>query len=171
MSISIRQLHENDWRLLSEVRLKALQTDPQVFGSNFEYESKFTIDDWKSRLKAKDSAVFMLFDGDAPIGMTGVAIDREDVTRRTALLWGSWLETAYRGRGVSKLIYRTRIDWAKAQRSVERIVVSHRASNHASKYANQKHGFVLTRTLEKLWHDGLTEDEVFYELKLTETES
>ena len=165
MNISIRQLTESDWHLFSQVRLKALQTDPQVFGSNYKYESEFTETDWRSRLQSpEDNAIFMLFDDEKPIGITGVGIFSDDPTRRTAILWGSWLEAEYRGKGVSKLMYETRINWAKAQPTVERIIVSHRASNVASKYANQKHGFRFTRTHEKTWHDGVTEDEVCYEL-------
>lgn len=166
MSIFIRQLTENDWREFSQVRLKALKTDPNVFGSNYEKESKQTEAEWRDFLQSKDLAVFMIFDGDAPIGMTGVAVWREDETRKTALLWGSWLEPRARGKGLSKLMYESRIEWAKAHPTVERIIVSHRASNLASKYANQKHGFVFTRTNEKVWIDGVTEDEVCYELKV-----
>jgi hypothetical protein len=32
MNVSIRQLTEEDWFEFSSVRLKALQTDPNVFG-------------------------------------------------------------------------------------------------------------------------------------------
>jgi RimJ/RimL family protein N-acetyltransferase len=166
MSFLIRQLTENDWRPLSEVRLKALRSDPLVFGSNYESESKFTEDEWRRRLQSNDSAIFMVFEDETPIGMTGVSVSREDSTNKTAIFWGSWLEPEYRRRGLSKMMYRARIDWAKAHPTIERIIVSHRASNVASKYANRKHGFVFTQTHEKIWTDGATEDEVCYELKL-----
>lgn len=165
MNVFIKQLTENDWREFSRVRLKALQTDPTVFGSNYEKESQMTEADWRSRLQAKDNAIFLLYDGDTPIGVTGVSIDREDPTMKTALLWGSWLAPHYRGNGLSELMYQNRINWAKAQPNVEKIIVSHRASNLSSKYANQKHGFFLTHKTEKVWTDGMTEDEIFYELK------
>jgi RimJ/RimL family protein N-acetyltransferase len=166
MSISIRQLTEDDWHPFSEIRLRALETDPRVFGSNYETESKFTEADWRNRLAGEDSAIFMLFDGETPIGITGVSVWREDETRRTAMLWGSWLAPDFRCRGLSRLMYEKRLEWARTHPTVERIIVSHRASNIASKYANQKHGFVFTRTHEKIWTDGETEDEVCYELKL-----
>lgn len=166
MNVSIRQISEDDWRLLAAVRLEALQTDPAVFGSNYEFESKFTEQEWRSRLQSDDSAIFLLFDDETPIGMTGVSIFRDDPTGQTAIFWGSWLAPAFRRRGLSNLMYRTRIEWAKAHPRVERIIVSHRASNVASKLANQKHGFVFTASHEKIWTDGKTEDEVCYELKL-----
>jgi len=160
MSISIRQLTEDDWREFSRIRLEALQTDPLVFGSNYEKESQFTEADWKSRLQAKDSAIFMLYEDETPIGMTGVSVFRDDPTNKTALLWGSWLKPDFRGKGLSEMMYKARIHWAKERPTIKRIIVSHRASNLASKYANQKHGFVFTRTHEKVWADGAIEDEV-----------
>jgi RimJ/RimL family protein N-acetyltransferase len=166
MNISIKQLTADDWRELSEIRLKALKTDPFVFGSNYKKESQMTESDWRSRLQTGDSAIFMLFENETPIGMTGVSVYRDDPAGKTALFWGSWLEPDFRAKGLSSLMYQARIDWAKRHPKVERIIVSHRASNLASKYANQKHGFTFTGTHEKVWTDGVTEDEVCYELYL-----
>ncbi len=166
MDITIRRLTEDDWVEFSQVRLKALQTDPEVFGSNYEKESQMTEAEWRRHLQTDDSAIFMIFANETPIGMTGVSVFREDATNKTAIFWGSWLEPRFRGKGLSTLMYQARINWAKQHLTVERLVVSHRASNLASKYANQKHGFVTTRKNEKVWTDGATEDEIFYELKI-----
>jgi RimJ/RimL family protein N-acetyltransferase len=166
MSITIRQLTENEWLEFSRIRLRALLTDPQVFGSNYEKESQMTEADWRVRLRAQDNAIFLICGDETPVGMTCVSVDRNDPTGKTALLWGSWLAPQFRGKGLSELMYRTRIEWAKAQPTVEKIIVSHRASNLASERANQKHGFVRARKKEKIWTDGATEDEIFYELKI-----
>ena len=48
----------------------------------------------------------------------------------------------------------------------ERIQVSHRALNDVSRRAILRHGFIQTRRSPRLWPDGVTEDEVFYELAL-----
>lgn len=166
MSMTIRQLTEDDWVEFSRIRLKALLTDPQVFGSNYEKESQIFEAEWRSRLQAKDNAIFLIDENEKPVGITCVSVDRDDPTRKTALLWGSWLAPEFRGKGLSELMYETRIEWAKRQPTVEKIIVSHRASNLSSKFANQKHGFVLTGKNEKVWTDGATEDEIFYELKI-----
>lgn len=166
MSIRIRQLNENEWAEFSRIRLQALSTDPQVFGSNYEKESRMTESEWRVRLRAKDNAIFLIYENETPIGMTCVSVDRNDATKKTALLWGSWLAPSFRGKGLSELMYRTRLEWAKTQPTVEKIIVSHRASNLASKRANRKHGFVSTHKSEKTWTDGAIEDEIFYELKI-----
>jgi RimJ/RimL family protein N-acetyltransferase len=133
MNITIRQLTEDDWFEFSRIRLKALLTDPKVFGSNYEKESQMTEAEWRSRLQAKDNAIFLIYKDETPIGITCVSVDREDATQKTALLWGSWLAPDFRGKGLSELMYRTRIHWAKRQPTVEKIIVSHRASNLSSK--------------------------------------
>ena len=166
MNYSIRQLTADDWRVFSEIRLLALQTDPNVFGSTYEREVKFTESEWRESLSNPDSGVFVVFDEAGPVGMTGVAVYRDDPSRKTAVLWGSWLTPGARRKGLSRLLYEARIGWAGDHPSVERIIVSHRESNVASKFANQKFGFVATHTTEKVWNDGVTEKEFHYELIL-----
>lgn len=165
MNVSIRQLTETDWQVFSEIRLKALKADPSVFGSNYDAESKFTETDWRKWFDPDYTALFMIFDGQTPVGMTGISVSRDDPTNKTAIMWGSWLEPHMRGKGLSGMIYESRINWAKAHPTIERIIVSHRASNLSSKYANQKHGFSLTGITERVWQDGIREEEFHYELK------
>ena len=166
MRISLRQINKADWEQFRAIRLKALQTDPKVFGSNYERESKKSTGDWKDWVRAKNQAIFMLFDDTEPIGMTGIYIPQDTVGKSKAVLWGSWLEPEYRRKGLSDLMYKVRIDWAKQQPEIRRIEVSHRESNLASKYANQKHGFKLVEEQEKTWHDGISEKDVIYALNL-----
>ncbi len=123
--------------------------------------------EWKSWLQTDDTAIFLVYEDDAaPIGMTGIAVDRGDPTKRRAVLWGSWLEPRIRGRGYSKMMYQTRIAWATGHPTIETIIVSHRASNLSSKHANQKHGFVFTHKEEKVWPDGAPDENIFYVLNV-----
>jgi RimJ/RimL family protein N-acetyltransferase len=164
MGVIIKQLTEGDWQALRSIRLKALQSDPSVFGSNYQKESAYTESDWKKMIQNKNTAIFLLYEDDAPIGMTGISIDREDPTKKRANLWGSWLEPHARRRGLSKTMYLARISWAREHPSIEKIIVSHRASNLSSRYANQKHGFIFTHKLDKIWPDGTQDEHIFYAL-------
>ncbi len=160
----IRLFVPEEWPLYRAVRLKALQSDPKVFGSSLAREEPRPDAEWRAALERSDMGVFGVFDHGTVIGMTGVVIDKDDAT--IARMWGSWLEPSWRSKGVSEGMYRARIDWARAHETAEKILVAHRASNIASKKANQKHGFVQTGAAPHLWHDGVTEDEIFYELVL-----
>jgi len=166
VNISIRQISIDDWQEFREIRLKALQSDPKVFGSNYTRENNYSDQDWKEWLGAKNQAIFFIYDDEKPIGMTGIYIPQDTVRKTTAVLWGSWLDSDYRRKGISDLMYKSRIDWAKQQPDIRKIKVSHRESNLASKYANQKHGFRLVKKEDKVWHDGVEEKDVIYELKI-----
>ena len=166
MNISIRQIDESDWQLFRKIRLKALKSDPSVFGSNYEKESKNTEDNWKSRIRSKDRAVFLVFDDEKPIGMTGIFASDEEFGKNTAMLWGSWLEPKYRGKGLSNEMFKVRIDWAKQHPKITRIIVAHRESNHTAKHAIRKHNFIETHKHEYEWTDGEKENEVNYELNI-----
>lgn len=164
MAVTIRQLNETDWREYSQTRLRALQTDPQVFVSTFQKEARFAEIDWRNRLK--NNNIFLIYDDSEAIGMTGVSIYLDDTTGKTAIFWGSWFAPEFRGRKLSNLMYQTRLDWARKQPLVERILVSHRASNIAAKRASGKHGFTFSHTDKLVWSDGISEDLLSYELKI-----
>ncbi len=166
MEISIRQKNENDWQTFREIRLKALKNDPKVFGSNHEREVNKSKQDWKEWIAEASQAIFFIYDVETPIGMTGIFVPQDTVEKSKAVLWGSWLEPDYRRKGLSNLMYKARIDWAKEQPEIRRIEVSHRESNLASKYANQKHGFKLVKEEDKVWHDGVSEKDVIYSLDI-----
>lgn len=166
MNISIRKIAEPDWQTFREIRLNALESDPKVFGSNYGKEVNKSEQDWKDWTGAKYQAIFFVCDDEKPIGMTGIFIPQDTVEKSKAVLWGSWLAPEYRRKGLSELMYKARIDWAKQQPEIRRIEVSHRESNLASKYANQKHGFKFIKEEDRVWHDGTTEKDVIYELKI-----
>ena len=78
----------------------------------------------------------------------------------------SFIHPDYRGRGLSELFYQARIDWARSQEGITRVIVSHRDGNEASKAANQKFGFVATDSTETVFPDGVLAKEYNYELKI-----
>jgi len=163
--VHIRRLERADVDLYREIRLRALATDPMVFSSNHERESAFDDETWLDRLCAPNVGIWGLFDGARIIGMTGAYIPPDDL--RSCHLWGSWLVPTYRGRGLSRQMYRVRIAWAR-RRELDQVIVSHRASNLASKGANQRAGFSQTHRTPRTWPDGQTEDEVHYALSLVD---
>lgn len=162
--IEVRQFTPDEWRAYKAVRLKALQSDPSVFGSSYAREADEPDEKWVNTLTSPDVAVFGVFRFGDVIGMTGIVLDKED--RSTAKLWGSWLEPKWRGKGLSERMYKARLNWAQNNPLVKRITVSHRQSNTASKGANQKHGFKQTHISERTWPDGVTEADIHYELVL-----
>lgn len=162
--IEIRPFNPEEWALYKALRLKALDSDPRFFCESLE-EAKARPDEyWQSHLLDQQGAVFGVFRFGVLIGMTGIALDKDDPKGETAKLWGSWLEPAWRGKGLSRKMYETRLDWAKKHPAVKRVTVSHRKSNAVSKRANQRWGFKFTHAGERVWPGNQKETEFFYEL-------
>ena len=51
MHVIVQQVGENDWRLVQEVRLRALREDPDVFGASLAREERFVESHWRMRLR------------------------------------------------------------------------------------------------------------------------
>lgn len=162
--ISIRPLEPREWQAFRDFRLAALRAMPGVFSSAYEGELARAEDWWRDTLGGPGRRVFGLFDGDRLIGITAVFTSRDDPSGSTALLAMSFILPDYRGRGLSDLFYRARLAWVRERPQFKRILVSHRASNEASRRANQRHGFILVGRAPRTWPDGSTEDELSYEL-------
>jgi RimJ/RimL family protein N-acetyltransferase len=159
---TIQQFTVEDWQTYKSMRLEALRLEQGVFGGNYTDESARSDDEWKQRF-SKPCAYFGLYHESECIGLTGI-VEHKDNPQDTLLI-ASYIRKEHRGKGLSRLLYEARIGWAK-EHGYKRVIVSHRATNLASKAANQKHGFTYTHAESKTWPDGKLEDNVFYELIL-----
>ncbi|MDM1296239.1 GNAT family N-acetyltransferase [Sphingobacterium sp. N143] len=160
---TLRRLETTAWADYKTIRLEALQTNPEFFGSNYKKESAYNDDDWISLLGNPACAIFGLYDQEVLIGMTGVILDRDDSSN--AILIASFIKEPFRGNGLSKLFYEARITWAR-QKGCNRITVSHRDGNDASKAANQSFNFKYTHAQDVIWPDGVSAKEYMYVLFL-----
>lgn len=164
--IHIRPLEPSEWKPFRDFRLGALKAAPGSFAGSFDDEVKRSPEDWRREIHAPTHQVFGLFDEEILIGITAAFTWRGDPTGQTAVLAMSFILPRYRGRGLSRLLYESRLAWIRDRPKFRRVIISHRASNEASRHANQKHSFVPTERVSRVWPDGQTEDEVFYELKI-----
>jgi len=162
-----RPFERDEWEALRDLRLEALQDSPGSFSSIFEKEKKRPERHWRNTAHSDECTVFGLFIDDVPVGIIGITTMSADATGQTAVLWGTYIQPAYRGNGLTKPLYKTAIAYAKARTDWNRLVISHRDSNIASKKATLSHGFKYTISENKNWPDGTSEPESFYEMDLT----
>ena len=170
-NIIIRQLTKSDWAIFRAVRLHALATEPDKFSSNYAKENAYTDDIWQTQLSNPASAFFGLFDGDQLTGITGIIRKDLDAHANEAICIASYLLPEYRGKGLSKMFYQARLDWAVKEPGLQYVCVGHRASNIASYRANQAFGFKLVSKEMRTWPDGMEEDQHIYRLDLNTYES
>lgn len=163
--IIIRGFRSDEWALLRDFRLKALKEHQAVYTRRYEDEAAVSEAEWRERTNQKDGKIFGLFDGWKLIGLTGVFSYWGDTSGKSAVLGMSYIDKAYRGLGLSRLLYQARIDWAKAA-GFERVVVAHKEGNEASRRANAAFGFKATHIETANFGDGSIANQHFYELDL-----
>lgn len=164
-NFSIRQLVATDWQLYRDLRLEALSRHPNFFSPSRD-EFKFTELEWKERLDNKNAASFGLFSGPTMIGLTGIVRENNNSQSSNALLVSSYIQPEYRERGLSKLFFEARLQWAKKQGNIKTLTLEHRDDNLASQKAHQKFGFQLLESRMQSWPDGQQRPCLIYRLKI-----
>src|ERR1700748_3230588 len=121
-SITIRPLDPDEWEMLRDFRLQALQSTPGLFTGRYEDSVNRSEAEWRDFIRGPFNQAFGLFDGDALIGITAVFQWREDPTGETALLAASFILEPYRGRHLSRMLYDARLAWIVQQPIFKRVI-------------------------------------------------
>jgi RimJ/RimL family protein N-acetyltransferase len=161
---TICQLFQEDVEIYKAMRLEALQLEAGVFGSSYIHEYAFTYEQWLARLTGENIACFGLFYQQELVGITGIVIDWDD--KELAHMVQSYIRKAHRGRGLSRLYYDARLQWARNYPGLKAVRTGHRESNITSRAANQHYDFKFAYRESIDWPDGTTEDVLYYDLKL-----
>jgi GNAT superfamily N-acetyltransferase len=160
----IRGFRDDEWELLRSKRLEAVAENAHVYLGNYDAEAALSDEHWKNLIGMKDGKIFGLFAGWRLIGLTGVYRNKYDASGKSVMLGMSYIERAYRRRGLSAMLYDARLEWAKAN-GYERACVSHRDGNEASRRANAAFGFKKYATEETTYGDGSKALDHRYELR------
>lgn len=107
----IVKLEPEKWQELKTIRLEALLSDPQAFGSTYERSSKKTDEEWQTQASDPNLHYFLAKDENRVIGMVGLAKskDEEDVYELISM----YTNKEYRGRGIGKALANAAIIEAK----------------------------------------------------------
>ncbi len=131
----IRRLHEAEWPLWRELRLRSLAESPDAFGSTLTREQQFSEGDWRERLQ-----------GVAVVGF---------VAGRAASLGGGyrvrpgwlqvvamWTDPEHRGAGLAGRMLDLIVEAAYAEN--RRVVLDVERGNASARAVYERYGFVRT---------------------------
>ncbi len=166
MTHTIRALNQDDWQSFSAIRLEALKNNHGVFGSNYAKEANYLQQDWQSWFPESGGCVFGLFNRKDIIGTISVYTYNDDPSGKTAIVCAVYVRPDHQGKGYSRLLYKACVEFAVQYQPWKKLIVSHRVDNLGSRGAIIRQGFVYTHNVPKTWPDGVTCDEVCYELEL-----
>lgn len=160
----VRKLEAADWAAYKALRLEALCLHEDVYGTSYQEMRDRPDSEWEDIVSKDNAAFFGLFDGDTIVGIGGIFT--QDAASRTGMLIGGYIREAYRGRGLSRLLYQARIDWAKESGLFDRLVIGHREGNEASRRANHAFGFQPIGIIEYTFGNGDIAKDHQYELRI-----
>jgi ribosomal protein S18 acetylase RimI-like enzyme len=107
--MEIRRLRADEADLLRDVRLRALADAPWAFGSSHAREREYAAERWQWFADQRDAVIYVAVEAGAAAGMAGGFVPEPDTVR----LWGMWVATEARGRGLGRKLVEAVIAWAR----------------------------------------------------------
>ena len=141
--VEIRRLEQSDAADFRFIRLFALQTAPEAFGSTWEMEAPRPLSAWEDRLKIP--AAFGAYENGKIVGMARFVQDTgSDKERHKGSVYGMFVAPEARARGVGSALLAALIEYASD--IVEQLRLGVVDTNAEAIRLYQKHGFEIYGT-------------------------
>jgi RimJ/RimL family protein N-acetyltransferase len=109
----IRSLTPENAEIFRTLRLEALATSPEAFGSSYEEEVHLPLNTIRSRIPASGpNAIFGAFAGEQLIGMAGFAVYDRIKGSHKGVMWGVYVQADWRGHGLGRKLVQRVIEQA-----------------------------------------------------------
>ncbi len=163
----IRPLTATDVHSLVELRKQSLEQEPFAFGA--DPDQTIDVDDARRVLLSKNDEDFILgyFDGDKLGGMLGFQRYTNPKRKHKALIWGMYVDSAYRNAGVGKRLMETALAMAKSIENLRKIILTASSNAIPANRLYTRFGFTeFGREKDAISWNGSSIDEIHYELFL-----
>jgi ribosomal protein S18 acetylase RimI-like enzyme len=164
-SISVVVLGPQDWRDLRAIRLEALRSEPAAYSSSYEETLARPDEHWRQRL-ANDQSVHLLAKAqNRPIGMVGGYLGSDEGDDSVAVVFGMYVASEHRGRGIGRLLLTSLIDRLSAFPQITTIRLGVTETQDLARRLYESVGFqVVGKTEEGIVVDDRWYDELIMEL-------
>jgi ribosomal protein S18 acetylase RimI-like enzyme len=164
-SISVVVLGPQDWRDLRAIRLEALRLEPAAYSSSYEETLARPDEHWRQRL-ANDQSVHLLARAqNRPIGMVGGYLGSDEGDDSVAVVFGMYVASEHRGRGIGRLLLTSLIDRLSAFPQITTIRLGVTETQDPARRLYESVGFqVVGKTEEGIVVDDRWYDELIMEL-------
>jgi len=156
---SVRALDATDLPAFRVMRLDALHLHPRAYGSSYEEESEYTLDDFAARWPTPPGVMLGAFADERLIGFTGLQVPQKIKQRHKGIIYTVYVDAAFRRRGVADGLMSTAIAAARAA-GLRHVWLTVAADNENARRLYDRLGFRRFGTeLRGLLVDGLFVDE------------
>ncbi|MEK5057087.1 GNAT family N-acetyltransferase [Paenibacillus shunpengii] len=157
----IRILEENDAKAYQELRLKALQTNPEAFGSTYEQELNYSAEQVAQRISSTNTKFTLgAFIEDKLIAIVTFIRDGNLKTAHKGNIYGMYVSSEHRGMGVGKRLLKELIVFAGKLEGLEQMNLTVVSDNIAAKKLYEELGFTIFGTEKRaLKYSGVYYDE------------
>lgn len=149
-TVTVRRLLRSDAHDYRTIRLSALRTAPDAFGSTHAIEAAQPIEKMAERLTSW--LVFGAYDGGRIVGMMGLLQDTGPKDAHKGHVWGVFVEPGSRNRGVGAALMAALV--AAAREVVEQLLLSVVERNTEAVALYERFGFIRYGTEPRALKSG-----------------
>lgn len=159
--VLIREAILSDAAALRELRLEGLRNEPVAFASDYEEEAARPLAHTEEQLRERsDGTIFVAEMNSAFVGMAGIGQERHAKQKHNAILWGVYVQPAWRGKKIAAMLLDACIDWARGH-AIQKVKLWTAASNTAAITAYVRRGFLVYGMEPRaIYHDGVYYDDL-----------
>jgi ribosomal protein S18 acetylase RimI-like enzyme len=124
--MKIRFLTAADAAAYWNIRLDALECDPEAFGASAEEHRTITVEDIATRLSDDPANNFVVgaFDGEQLVGTAGFYRSKRIKERHKGHIWGVYVSRKERGEGTAREMLQVLLDRAIRTEGIEQIMLA-----------------------------------------------
>lgn len=145
MRFETKILTSNDWKILREIRLDTLKSEPQAFSTKYTDEMKKHDSYWIDKLQDENDIYIVAIVDNNTVGVVRASFKDSDAPSDTGVIGSLYVKKAFRGVGIAKKLIKNSIKHLESNRNINRIWLWVRSSQKIAVNLYKKLGFSLVK--------------------------